>query len=309
MKILRTPDDRFGTLAGFDFEPHYVEVASSDPGGDPAIRVHHLDEGPADAAETVLLMHGEPSWCYLYRKMVPVLATAGHRVIVPDIVGFGRSDKPTDRADYTYARHVEWLRAALFDELDLSDLTLVCQDWGGLIGLRLVAEHPGRFRRVVAANTGLPTGDVKATEAFSSWQRFSQEVPEMPIGLIVNAGTTSPLPPEVISAYDAPFPDETYKEGARQFPLLVPTTPDDPASDDNRRAWESLRTFDKPFLCAFSDGDPITRGADRQFVAEIPGASGQPHTTIAGGGHFLQEDRGEQLSAVVTELIARTPIS
>lgn len=323
MRVLRTPDDRFEDLPGFDFEPHYVEVASGTPhpdsdgdgdldgggdsDGDPTIRIHYLREGSAGAGETVLLLHGEPSWCYLYRTMVPVLAAAGHLVIAPDLVGFGRSDKPADRTDYTYARHVEWLRTALFDHLGLSDLTLVCQDWGGLIGLRLVAEHPERFRRVVAANTGLPTGDGRATEAFASWQRFSQEVPEMPIGHIVNGGTTSSLTPEVVAAYDAPFPDERYKEGARQLPLLVPTTPDDPASDDNRRAWESLRSFDKPFLCAFSDGDPITRGADRQFLAEVPGATGQPHTTITGAGHFLQEDKGEELATVVVNLIARTP--
>jgi haloalkane dehalogenase len=315
MRILRTPDDRFDDLPGFDFEPHYVEVASGAPhpdpdgDGDPAIRVHYLHEGPADAGETVLLLHGEPSWCYLYRTMVPPLVAAGHRVVAPDLVGFGRSDKPADRADYTNARHVEWLRAALFDHLGLSDVTLVCQDWGGLIGLRLVAEHPERFRRVVAANTGLPTGDGRVTEAFSNWQRFSQEVPEMPIGRIVDGGTTSTLTAEVVAAYDAPFPDERYKEGARQFPLLVPTTPDDPASGDNRRAWESLRTFDKPFLCAFSDGDPITRGADRQFVAEVPGAAGRPHTTIAGAGHFLQEDKGGELAAAVVDLIAGTPVN
>jgi haloalkane dehalogenase len=251
-------------------------------------------------------MHGEPSWCFLYRHMVPVLVAAGYRVVAPDLVGFGRSDKPADRTDYTYARHVEWMRVALFERLDLRGLTLVCQDWGGLIGLRLVAEHPDRFRRVVVANTGMPTGDAKTTDAFFAWQKFSQEVPEMPIGAIVNGGCTSDLTPEVIAGYDAPFPDERYKEGARQFPTLVPTSPDDPASADNRRGWESLRRFDRPLLCAFSDSDPITKGGDGVFLREVPGAQGQPHTTIEGGGHFLQEDRGSQLAAVVNEFILVT---
>ncbi|MGH9086879.1 MAG: haloalkane dehalogenase [Acidimicrobiales bacterium] len=308
MKVLRTPDERFDGLPDFPFRPHYVEVPAGDAAGVAnQLRVHHLDEGPADAPETVLCVHGEPSWCFLYRKMVPPLATAGHRVVAPDLVGFGRSDKPADRRDYTYARHVEWLRAAVFDRLDLRDVTLVCQDWGGLLGLRLVAEHPERFRRVVVTNTGLPTGDERPSDAFLQWQRFSQEADHLPIGSIVNGGTVGDLSPEVIAAYDAPFPDERSKEGARKFPALVPTHPDDPASEANRRAWASLRTFDRPFLCAFSDGDPITRGADRLFTAAVPGAAGQPHVTVAGGGHFIQEDRGEELAEVVADFIARTP--
>jgi haloalkane dehalogenase len=305
MKALRTPDQRFAALPDFDFAPHYTEVPAGD--GSPDLRLHYLDEGPrsgdADADETVLLLHGEPSWCFLYRKMLPPLVAAGLRVVAPDLIGFGRSDKPDDRQDYTYARHVEWLRCALFDRLDLRQLTLVGQDWGGLLGLRLVAEHPDRFRRVVAANTGLPTGDAPPNEAFVRWQRFSQEVPDLPIGAIVASGTTSTLDPAVVAAYDAPFPEERYKEGARQFPLLVPTSPDDPASADNRRAWEALRQFERPFLCAFSDGDPITAGADRQFLREVPGAAGQPHTTITGAGHFLQEDQGEELARVVISFI------
>jgi len=309
VKALRTPDDRFADLPGYRFTPHYVDVPAGDgdPAGDPTLRVHYLDEGPADAAETVVLLHGEPSWSYLYRTMVPVLVAAGHRVVAPDLIGFGRSDKPSVRTDYTYARHVEWLRAALFDRLDLSGVTVCAQDWGGLLGLRLVAEHPDRFRRVVAANTGLPTGDGRVTEAFTNWQRFSQDVPELPVGLIVDGGTRSDLPADVVAAYDAPFPDERFKEGARQFPVLVPTTPDDPASGDNRRAWASLATFHQPFLCAFSDGDPITRGADRRFREEVPGAAGQHHVTIAGGGHFLQEDCGVELATVVNTFIADTP--
>jgi haloalkane dehalogenase len=303
VKALRTPDDRFADLPGFSFAPHYVEV---DDGGGGRLRVHHLDEGPADG-EVVLLMHGEPSWCFLYRHMIPVLVDAGLRCVAPDLVGFGRSDKPTERSDYSYARHVEWMRAALFDQLDLSGATLVGQDWGALVGLRLAAENPDRFARIVLANGGLPTGDRPPTDAFLSWQRFSQEAEEFPVGGIVNGGCTSDLSPEVIAAYDAPFPDDTYKAGARVFPTLVPTSPDDPAADANRAAWDVLRHWDKPLLTAFSDSDPITRGGDRAFQSRVPGAQGQPHTTIAGGGHFLQEDQGPELARVVADLVAATP--
>lgn len=294
MDVLRTPDERFASLPGYDFSPNYVEVGDG-------LRVHYLDEGPP-GGDVVLLMHGEPSWSYLYRKMVPPLVAAGFRVVAPDLVGFGRSDKPAARADYTYAAHVEWMRAALFDGLDLRGITLVCQDWGGLIGLRLVAEHEDRFARVVAANTGLPTGDRPPPEAFLAWQQFSQDVPTFPVGRIVAGGCVQqPVPDEVVAAYDAPFPDESYKEGARQFPLLVPTTPDDPAAPANRAAWEVLERWEKPFLTAFSDGDAITRGGERVLQERVPGAKGQPHTIIEGGGHFLQEDRGEELArAVIT---------
>ncbi len=308
MNILRTPDDRFASLPGFPFAPHYVEVAATESGADGDLRVHYLDEGPPDAAETVLLMHGEPSWSFLYRKMIPVLTGAGHRVVAPDLVGFGRSDKPDFRKDYTYRRHVEWMRAALFDRVGLEGVTLVCQDWGGLVGLRLVAEHSDRFRRVVAANTGLPTGDTGFGDAFLAWQKFSQEAPELPVGRIISGGCARPIGEDLIAAYDAPFPDETYKEGAREFPLLVPTRPDDPASEDNREAWRSLEKFEKPFLCAYSDSDPITRGADRLFLERIPGTKYQPHTTVAGGGHFLQEDKGEELADIVLRFIASTPV-
>jgi haloalkane dehalogenase len=296
MDALRTPDDRFAALPGYPFAPHYLEADG--------LRIHYLDEGPAEAAP-VLLLHGEPSWSYLYRKMIPPLVTAGNRVVAPDLVGFGRSDKPVRREDYTYQRHVDWMRAVL-ERLDLRGVTLVCQDWGGLIGLRLAAEHPDRFARIVAANTFLPTGDRPLGPAFFAWQKFSQETPDFPVGRIVNGGCATDLPPEVVAAYDAPFPDDRYKAGARQFPMLVPSSPDDPASAPNRKAWDVLERWTKPFLTAFSDADPITRGGDAFFQRAIPGAQGQPHTTIAGGGHFLQEDRGEELARVVAAFIAGT---
>ena len=302
MKTLRTPDDRFADLPGYGFEPHYADIADSEGG---SLRVHYVREGDP-AAPLVLLMHGEPSWSYLYRKMIPVLTGAGLQIVAPDLVGFGRSDKPTERGDYTFARHVEWMRELVFDRLDLRDITLVCQDWGGLIGLRLVGEHPDRFARVVAANTFLPTGDTNPGDAFFAWQRFSQEVEQFPTGGIVRGGCIDPVSPEVEAAYDAPFPDESYKAGARAFPLLVPSRPDDPAHDDNVAAWVGLAAFDRPFLCAFSDSDPITKGADRNLKERIAGAHGQPHTTIVGGGHFLQEDRGEELAEVVVSFVAST---
>ena len=299
MEVLRTPDHRFEGLPGFAFEPHYTVIDDQDGG---TLRVHHLDEGPADGP-VVLLLHGEPSWCYLYRHMIPVLTGSGLRVIAPDLVGFGRSDKPTPRTEYTFARHVEWMRSLLFDRLDLTGVTLVCQDWGGLIGLRLVAEHVDRFDRVVAANTYLPTGDAAPGEAFLGWLTFSQEVDHFPTGIIVNAGCTTDLAPGVIAAYDAPFPDDIYCEGARQFPTLVPISPDDPAAAANRAAWQVLGKFDKPFLTAFSDGDPITAGSDAALQSRIPGAAGRPHVTITGGGHFLQEDKGPELAQVVVDFI------
>jgi haloalkane dehalogenase len=302
MKALRTPDERFVGLPDYPFEPHYVEI--DDTEGD-TLRVHLVDEGPRDA-DPVLLLHGEPSWSFLYRHMIPVLVAAGHRVIAPDLVGFGRSDKPTERSDYTYARHVEWMSQVVFDRLDLDRITFFGQDWGGLIGLRLVAAQPERFARVVIGNTGLPDGSTRPSSAFLDWQRFSQESEVFPIGLIVNGATTTDLSAEVVAGYDAPFPDDTYLAGARIFPTLVPTSPDDPAAPDNVAAWKVLETFDRPFLCAFSDSDAITKGGDRPFRERVPGAQGQPHTTIEGGGHFLQEDRGPQLAAVIDEFIRST---
>lgn len=301
MHYLRTPDDRFENLPGYDFEPHYLEVRDGDGGH---LRVHYIDAGPHDA-QPILLLHGEPSWSYLYRKMIPPLTAAGHRVIAPDLVGFGRSDKPARQADYTYQRHMDWLGSVIL-QLDLTDITLFCQDWGGLLGLRLVGEAPQRFARVIAANTFLPTGDASPGEAFLKWQKFSQDVPKFEAGAVVQKGTLENLPAEVVAAYDAPFPDQTFTAGARRFPMLVPVTPDDPAAEPNRKAWRELARFEKPFLTAFSDSDPVTQGAEKVLQTQIAGARGQPHVTIEGGGHFLQEDRGEELAELVVSFVAST---
>ncbi len=301
MKILRTPDERFAELPDFPFAPHYTEVTG--------LRMHYVDEGPP-AADPMLLLHGEPSWSFLYRHMIPILASEAEsgtasRVIAPDLIGFGRSDKPAEKSDYTYARHVAWMEGFI-DALDLRQITLVCQDWGGLIGLRVVAAHPDRFARVVAANTFLPSGREPFSDAFLAWRKFSQEAKGFDIGRIVERGCRTELSAEVVAAYDAPFPDDSYKAGARIFPSLVPITPDEPAAADNQRAWATLATFDKPFLTAFADGDPITRGGDRVLRAAIPGARGQAHTTIEGAGHFLQEDRGPALARVVRDFVSST---
>jgi haloalkane dehalogenase len=291
MEYLRTPDDRFQNLPGYNFAPQYVQAGE--------MRMHYIDEGPR-AAAPVLLLHGEPSWCYLYRKMVPILVAAGHRVVAPDLIGFGRSDKPVRREDYTYQRHVDWM-AAFVRALDLKNITLFGQDWGGLIGLRILAGDPDRFGRVVVANTGLPTGDQAPSDGFLRWREFSQSTPNFHAGGIVKGACHSELSPEVIAAYNAPFPDDRYKAGARQFPLLVPISPDDPASEANRHAWKVLQQWKKPLLTAFSDGDPVTQGGERPFQKLVPGAHGQPHVTIRDAGHFLQEDKGEELAEVVVK--------
>jgi haloalkane dehalogenase len=295
MNVLRTPDERFVDLPGFPWTPSYAETSDG-------LRMAYVDEGEG---QTVLLLHGEPSWSYLYRKLIPVLTRAGLRAVAPDLIGFGRSDKPAEQSDYTYARHVEWLRSVLFDRLDLTDIVLVCQDWGGLLGLRLVAEHPERFARVVAANTGLPDGTRRLPDAWWRFHDFVQSTPDLPIGFLVRAACADGLTDEEAAAYDAPFPDASYKSGARAFPGLIPQTEDNPATPDNQRAWQVLEKWDKPFLCAFSDQDPITAGGDRMLRERIPGASGQPHTTITGGGHFLQEDRGAELAGVVVDWLQR----
>ena len=293
--VLRTPDRRFADLPGYAFEPRYVDVDG--------LRVHHLDEGPADG-RPVLLLHGEPSWSYLYRHLVAPLVGAGLRVIAPDLVGFGRSDKPVDRAAHTYAAHVDWMHTVV-RTLDLRNAILVGQDWGGLIGLRVLALDPERFAGVVAANTGLPDGRHDPGKAFHAWREFALTTPDFQCGAVVQMATTTELPAAVVAAYDAPFPEDVYLAGPRTMPALVPTTPDAPGAAENAAAWEVLRRFDRPFLCAFSDRDPITRGADRPFRDQVPGARDQPHTTIAGAGHFLQEDAGAALAAVVVELAGR----
>ena len=300
MHIVRTPEDRFDDLPGYPFAPHYADIADGDGG---TLRMHYLDEGPSVAAP-VLLLHGEPSWSYLYRHMISPLVGAGHRVVVPDLVGFGRSDKPTMPTDYSYARHIMWTSSLVFGHLDLRNITYFGQDWGGLIGLRLLAAQPDRYARVVIANTGLPTGEGKPSNAFIAWQKFSQESPVFPIGNIINGGCATDLPPEVIAAYDAPFPDDAYKTGARVFPSFVPTSTDDPESAPNKSAWDVLAQFEKPFLLCFSDLDPITKGGDAPFLAKVPGTKGQPHTTIEGASHFLQEDKGPELAAIINSFIA-----
>jgi haloalkane dehalogenase len=300
MRLLRTPEERFSDLPDFPYPPRYAELPGD--AGRPGPRMAYVADGPADGP-VVLLLHGEPSWSFLYRSMLPVLARAGLRAIAPDMPGFGRSDKPADVADHSYARHVKWMRSFAFDALDLRDVTLVGQDWGGLIGLRLVAEHPDRFAAVVAANTGLPTGDRDMPEVWWSFRRAVERAPALDVGRFVQSGCQRTLTPAERAAYDAPFPDETYKAGPRAMPLLVPTRPDDPASVANRAAWEVLARWDKPFLCAFSDGDPITGAMAPVLRKAVPGASGRDHPVIAGAGHFLQEDAGERLASEVVRFL------
>ena len=302
MKVLRTPDERFAAVPDFPYRPRYADVGAP---GEP-VRMAFVEAGPA-GGPVVVLLHGEPTWSFLHRKVVPPLAAAGLRVVAPDLVGFGRSDKPASAADHSYARHVEWTSRLLFDALDLRDVTLVGQDWGGLIGLRLVAGYPQRFARVVASNTGLPTGETRMPPV---WERFRDVVaaaPSLDVARLVASGCLEPLDEAVLAAYDAPFPDESFKAGPRAMPGLVPTRPDDPGGIANRAAWRRLARFDKPLLCAFTDGDPITAGADRPLREVVPGAQGQDHVTIRGGGHFVQEDRGEELARVVASFVLGTP--
>lgn len=299
MEYLRTPDARFTNLPDFDFAPNYLEIDDTEGG---RLRMHYLDEGPR-AAAPVLLTHGEPTWCYLYRHMIPIFVGAGHRVIAPDLIGFGKSDKPTERSDYTYQRHVDWMRDWL-DQMDLRDITLVCQDWGGLIGLRLVADMPERFARVVVANTALPTGDQPMNDAFRSWRAFSQSVPEFNAGRIVYGGTASKLTDAEVAAYNAPFPDPSFQAGAREFPLLVPDSPDNPASAPNREAWERLKGSKIPFLTVFGADDKVMAGVDRLFQCTLPGAAGQRHQVLPAAGHFLQEDVARELAQATLEFSA-----
>jgi haloalkane dehalogenase len=299
MKVLRTPDARFTDVADFPFDPRYLTVQADDG---TALRLGYIDEGPRSAAP-VLLLHGEPSWSYLYRSMIPPLLAAGLRVIAPDLIGFGRSDKPAERQAYTYAAHVAWMQAFL-GQLALERITLFCQDWGGLIGLRLVAATPARFARVVAANTALPTGDQPMPEPFRKWREYSQRAAPFDAGLIVHRGTCRGIGDAARGAYNAPFPDERYCAGARQFPLLVPDGPADPAAEPNRAAWRELAKFDRPFLTVFGDSDHITAGADRVMQARIPGARGRQHLLLPAGGHFIQEDHGPRLAELLTAFVA-----
>jgi haloalkane dehalogenase len=298
MRILRTPEERFADLPGFPYRPRYADL----PGG---VRMAYVEAGPA-TGRPVVLLHGEPSWSFLYRHVIRELAATGLRAIAPDLVGFGRSDKPADPADHSYAAHVEWTRALLFDELALTGVTMVGQDWGGLIGLRIAAEHPERISGIVAANTGLPTGDTPMPEV---WHRFKNAVvnaPLLDIARFVQSGCKTELPPEVRAAYDAPFPDESYKAGPKAMPALVPITPDDPAAAANRAAWKVLTTLDRPFLVAFSDADPITGGMAPVLKKSIAGAAGRAHPVISGAGHFLQEDAGRELGRRIAEFVGAT---
>ncbi len=301
MHYLRTPEDRFDDLPDYVFRPNYLSVDDTEGG---TLRVHYIDEGSPDVAP-ILLMHGEPSWSYLYRHMIPGFHDAGHRVLAPDLIGFGRSDKPAERSDYTYQRHVAWM-AEWLTKLDLKGITLFCQDWGGLIGLRLVAAMPDRFARVVVANTALPTGDQDLGDAFRSWREYSQSVETFNAGRIIFGGTATKISPEEVAAYNAPYPDETFQAGARQFPMLVPDGPDNPASAANRAAWDVLKTLEIPFLTLFGAEDKVMAGADRSFQKAVPGAAGQPHRILPNAGHFLQEDVGADLVEATLDFIART---
>lgn len=303
MQFLRTPDERFVGLPDFGYQPHYAEVSDDDGG---TLRMAWVEAGPADG-EPVLLLHGEPSWSFLYRQLIAPLAAAGYRAIAPDLVGFGRSDKPTDVTEHSFARHVEWVRALAFDVLQLDGVTLVGQDWGGLIGLRLAAEHPARFARIVAANTGLPTGDQPMPEIWHQFRRVIQSAPTIDVGRFVQAGCRRPMSDGIRAGYDAPFPAESFKAGPRAMPGLVPTAPDDPATEANRAAWTVLTQSPTPALVAFSDSDPIT-GAMRPILETVlPGAQGRAHPTITNAGHFLQEDAGAELAAHVIDFMAATP--
>lgn len=336
MKILRTPDERFQNLPGYPFEPHYTEVGDGEGG---SLRIHHIDEGPSDGP-VILCMHGQPVWSYLYRHMIPVLNDAGLRVVAPDLVGYGRSDKPSTREDYTYERQVSWFNSWLQSN-DFREATFFGQDWGGLVGLRMVAENPERFRRVIIANTGLPLpanvseeriaayhetrrrigtpaleemitqvsqqGPEAPEQAFVYWQSYCWGTEDIPVGMLVAGmldGRT--LSPDEVAAYDAPFPDPSYKMGIRAMPSQVPTLPDDPALPGNERAWGVFGAWEKPFECAFTDNDPVTRGADIGMSKLIPGAKGRDHSRIHGGGHFVQEGRTDEICKRIVDFVRST---
>lgn len=297
MNALRTPASRFEGLPDYPFAENYADVDG--------LRMHYVDEGPPEG-RVILLLHGEPSWSYLYRHMIPPLAAAGLRAIAPDLIGFGKSDKPVRIGDYSYKRHVHWM-TAFIEALDLNDISLFCQDWGSLIGLRVAAENEDRFARIALGNGGLPTGDDPMPRAFGVWRAFARFSPWFPIGRIIDKGTVENLPPEVVAAYDAPFPSAKYKAGARAFPRLVPVTPDDPASPANRAAWDTFRRWQKPFLTCFSNRDPITRGGERPWQEQVPGAADAPHVRIRNAGHFLQEEKGPELAELMIDFVGAAP--
>jgi haloalkane dehalogenase len=290
MDVFRTPDERFENLPGYDFEPHYAELHG--------LRLHWVDEGEGDP---VVCFHGEPTWSYLYRKMLPPLVAGGHRVLCPDYAGFGRSDKPTDRGWYTYDRHVE-LMSQLLGALDLHDATVVVQDWGGAIGLRWAMENAERVSRLVILNTGLFNGRVN--KGFMAWRNFAERNPDLPVGFVISGGTTTDLPADVVAAYEAPFPNAESKAGAAQFPLLVPTSPDDTVAVAMRDVADELSRWDRPALVAFSDSDPVFPypRAGEAFTSLIPTAGEQ--LRIEGAAHFLQEDRGEQIADEMLRFMA-----
>ncbi len=297
MSVLRTPDEQFQGLLDYDFAPYYHSIHDPKLG---ELRMHYLDEGPQDG-RVVLCMHGEPSWCYLYRKMIPVFTAAGMRVLAPDLIGFGRSDKPSERSDYTYQAHVDWI-TDWFKAMNVSEVTFIGQDWGGLIGLRLLAENPDSFARFSIGNTALPTGDMPINDAFMAWRQFSQEDPEFDCGLVCNELGNGGLSEAEIDAFRAPFPADEYKAGARQFPTLVPISPDDPAREANLAAWEVLDNWEKPALMCFSDGDPILGDGYKVFLERVPGTQGQPHVTLH-GGHFVQNTDGPRWAQTVIDWI------
>lgn len=313
-KVLRTPDRRFAGLPDYPFEPNYVRISLGD-GSRTKLRMHYIDERPSDPAkssgETILLLHGNPSWSYLYRHVIPPLVAAGHRCVALDLVGMGKSDKPTDRFLYTYQQHMDWLTEAVFDRLDLRDVTMVCHDWGGTLGLRLLAEHPDRFRRVVAMNTGMKTGEEKITGEgwmyLAQWLQFTQRTNPLKVSEVVAGFTASTPDPAVLAAYDAPFPDDTYQHGVRRFAVLIPLTPRDEATPAFKAAWEVLETLNIPFLCVFSKDDHVSGGNHAALSDRIPGAAGQPHTVLTNAHHFLQEDKPDEVAAAVNNFISSTP--
>ena len=298
MPVLRTPDDRFDGLPEFGFHPHYLEVHDPDLGG---LRMHYVDEGDPRAA-TVLILHGEPAWSFMFRRTIPVLVDAGLRVVVPDLVGFGRSDKPTSQYDYTYESHVRWL-AEFVTTLGLRDAVLVGHDWGGLLGLRLVTAMKGLAAAYVASNHGYPTGDMPPNEALRQWQEFAAAAPDFDVSAIVGRACVTDLPQDVLRAYDAPYPDDTYKAGARVFPALIPSRPDDPSSDAVRASRAVLAASTIPFLTVYGEQDPIGGAADAMFHGLVPGTAGQPHVRLANAGHNMPEDAGETLGTVVADFV------